>query len=71
MGIYALTNKKENKIIIYAIKKSNGYYYSPDYLFMLDSLAHELSHYIISMKHDRSWNLYYLIIKQKIGALLL
>jgi len=54
-GTYALTNKKENKIIIYAIKKSNGYYYSQDYLFILDALAHELSHYIVSMRHDSRW----------------
>jgi hypothetical protein len=70
-GTYALTNKKENKIVIYAIKKSNGCYYSQDYLFILDALAHELSHYIFSMRHDNRWKVNYLIIKQKIGALLL
>lgn len=68
---YGLTNKKEHSITIYAIKKSSGYYYSQDYLLMLDTLAHELSHYLVSMKHNVKWRTYYLIIKQKMGALLL
>ena len=55
-GLYGTMSSKTNTLTIYPIKAVGDYYFSCDFSSLVDTLAHELSHHLIGMKHDRRWS---------------